>query len=139
LDWNRDKLFGWHRETDFRSVAGFVMAIEMGYEMPAVDVVKRHGLYFLCGESKEDYFQYGGHNRSIAKYILNRLLNVNLWDNDNDPSREKRIFVPIEDSVLEDLGLGYTWYDYLRKKDANIIAKELGQDLVGDRIFLDSK
>lgn len=139
LRWERDKLYGWHSKTSFNGVVGFVMSLEMGYELPAVDIVARGDSYYLCGETKSTHFQFGGHHRAIAHYILSRPLECNLWKEDNDPLFARRSFHLIGDSILKDDSVGYTYYDLLREADARKVAAELGERLYPGQRFLDSK
>ena len=141
LRWDRDNLYGWHTVTGFNGVAGFVMALEKGYDVPAVDIVKRGNFYYLCGESKSHLFQYGGHHRAISHYIFGKSLNCNLWERDDDKDFSKRKFTLIQNSVLSSNvpGGGYYYYDELLEEDAREIAKALGEKLDWDMQFLDSR
>ncbi len=140
LDFDRDRIYGWQLFTNLRKVAGMVKALELGYDLPDVDVVKRDGVYFLCKEQKSDVKQWGGHSRTIAKYVVGRNFFCNVWDEDNPEKFKNREYYDIKNAVLRDNPLRkYSYYNKLKEADARVVSRDLGDSMWGFQRFLDSE
>ncbi len=138
FDWGKDRIFGWQLFTNFKKVAGMANALELGYELPDVDVVERDGVYFLCKEQKSNTRQWGGHSRTAARYIIGRGFSCNLWDKDRPGEFRDRKYYEIKDAVFRDSLVPYPYYGKLKEVDARVVAKNLGDSIWEFQSFLDS-
>ena len=127
IDWDKDRLFGSLKEFDCKKVAGFIFALERGYSFPNVEVARRSGDYYLCQAYHGDEISYGGHHRAIAHFISGFSFGFNLREEDK-PKLPKPVHL-IQNCVCENKEYPYDWYNYLRRTDAEELAKILGDDL----------
>ncbi len=127
LDLQDDEVQGYESSQDLSKIINYTHRNFTGEHAPRVGVVKRNGVYQLCfgtPEDSENYFNSGGHNRSISHDISGHRLECYLMDEHRKPESAEHIdFKSIKDTKIGSLlspndfylrYLNYSFKDKLR-------------------------
>jgi hypothetical protein len=105
LDMRSAMVYGWQGRISKPKLDSLCIAIGLGHELPAVDVIQASypgGTAYMISNRKKGNIVEGGHHRSKARRITGTPLLVNIIGEDDDIGYDEMMAVPIDSIPVRD-------------------------------------